>query len=142
MTRPAANAGTSTAATRNLTVARERAKDSTVEFSSYGPKNGVVTAERLVDASVMAGLLGVSRAFVYEHSEELGAVRLGAGPRARLRFSPDRALERLTACSGSRGSSTPQAPQPSASRRRTSRATLPAAQLLPIARPIVNREAA
>lgn len=142
MTRPAANAGTSPAATRNQTVAREGVDKPNGSFPSNGPKNGVIAAERLVDASVLAGVLGVSRAFVYEHSEELGAVRLGAGPRARLRFSPDRALERLTSCSGSRGSSAPQAPQPSAPRRRTSRATLPAAQLLPIARPIVDREAA
>ena len=45
----------------------------------------------LVDAATLAGMLGVSRAYVYEHSGDLGALRLGDGPRARLRFDPDRA---------------------------------------------------
>jgi hypothetical protein len=40
---------------------------------------------RLVDAQTLAGLLGVTRAWVYAHAEELAAVRLG-GPRGRLRF--------------------------------------------------------
>lgn len=40
----------------------------------------------LVDAATLAAELGVSRAFVYEHSAVLGAQRLGDGSRARLRF--------------------------------------------------------
>lgn len=44
----------------------------------------------LVDAAAVAVTLGVSRAFVYEHAEALGAVRLG-GKRGRLRFDLDRA---------------------------------------------------
>jgi hypothetical protein len=41
--------------------------------------------QRLVDAKTLAELLGVTRAWVYAHADELRAVRLG-GPRGRLRF--------------------------------------------------------
>lgn len=40
----------------------------------------------LVDANTLAGELGVSRAFIYEHSAELGARRLNG--HGRLRFDP------------------------------------------------------
>lgn len=49
----------------------------------------------LIDASALAVELGVSRAFVYEHAAELGAMRLGSGPKARLRFDPVAAREAL-----------------------------------------------
>jgi hypothetical protein len=42
----------------------------------------------LVDAAAIAHLFGVSRDSVYQHADELGAVRLGDGPKARLRFDP------------------------------------------------------
>jgi hypothetical protein len=42
----------------------------------------------LVDAAAIARRFGVSRDFVYQHADELGAVRLGSGPKARLRFDP------------------------------------------------------
>jgi len=42
-------------------------------------------AVRLVDATTVAGALGVERDWVYAHADRLGAVRLG-GPRGRLRF--------------------------------------------------------
>lgn len=41
---------------------------------------------RLVSAAEVARELNVGRQWVYEHAEELGARRLGDGPRARLRF--------------------------------------------------------
>jgi hypothetical protein len=40
----------------------------------------------LVDAITLARILGVSSAYVYEHADELGAIRLGTGPKPRLRF--------------------------------------------------------
>lgn len=46
---------------------------------------------RLVSAAELALTLGVTRGYVYAHADELGAERLGAGPRARLRFDLDRA---------------------------------------------------
>ena len=36
-------------------------------------------AGQLVDAATLARLLGVSRGYVYEHAEDLGASRLGDG---------------------------------------------------------------
>lgn len=41
---------------------------------------------RLVTASELAGALGVARSWVYTNKARLGAIRLGSGPRARLRF--------------------------------------------------------
>jgi hypothetical protein len=46
---------------------------------------------QLVDAATRAGILGVSRAYVYEHAAELGAEPLGNGAKPRLRFDVDRA---------------------------------------------------
>lgn len=66
-------------------------------------------AGRLVDAATLAGLLGVSRGWVYRHREMLGAVRLGLGPRPRLRFDADAAVLRLGG-SGSQGPGRPVAP--------------------------------
>jgi hypothetical protein len=60
----------------------------------------------LVDASALAAELGVSRDFVYEHSAELGALRLGSGPRARLRFDAAAARAALF-CWGSERSQAP-----------------------------------
>ena len=54
----------------------------------------------LIDASALAVELGVSRDWVYEHAAELGALRLGSGPKARLRFDPVAARAAL-ACWGS-----------------------------------------
>lgn len=42
-----------------------------------------------LDASEMAQRMGVTREWVYEHARELGAVRIGQGPRPRLRFPPE-----------------------------------------------------
>jgi hypothetical protein len=46
------------------------------------------TREPLIDANALAVELGVSRDWVYEHADELCALRLGNGPKARLRFDP------------------------------------------------------
>ena len=46
---------------------------------------------RLLSAAELAGELGVGRSFVYQHADELGAVRLGEGSKPRLRFDPERA---------------------------------------------------
>ncbi|MFN8131642.1 MAG: helix-turn-helix domain-containing protein [Solirubrobacteraceae bacterium] len=70
-----------------------------VELLAGGQGSG-----RLVDAQAVAELLGVSRAWVYDHAGELGAVRLGEGARPRLRFDRDRALAAWAARSGSEGS--------------------------------------
>lgn len=51
----------------------------------------------LVDARQLARDLGVSLDYVYAHASELGAMRLGAGPKARIRFDLDRARQSLEA---------------------------------------------
>ena len=58
--------------------------------------------EPLIDASEVARLLGVSRWWVYSHAGELGAVRLGTGPRAAVRFLPERVAEVRASGFGSR----------------------------------------
>jgi hypothetical protein len=50
---------------------------------------------QLIDATAVARMLGVTRGWVYEHATELGAVRLGAGTRPRLRFDPLRVSQAL-----------------------------------------------
>lgn len=52
-------------------------------------RTGQASAE-LADAAEIARWFGVSRDFVYDHADDLGAVRLGNGPKARLRFDPAR----------------------------------------------------
>jgi hypothetical protein len=54
----------------------------------------------LVDARQLARDLGVSLDYVYAHASELGAMRLGSGPKARIRFDLDRARQALEARPG------------------------------------------
>ena len=51
----------------------------------------------LVDAATLARLLNVDRDWVYANARRLGAVRLGDGPKARLRFDATRARAALAA---------------------------------------------
>jgi hypothetical protein len=46
------------------------------------------TTTSWLDAKEVAEGLGVERDWVYERADELGASRLGTGPRPRLRFPP------------------------------------------------------
>jgi hypothetical protein len=86
--------------------------------------------EGLVDAHEIARRTGRSRWWVYEHAGELGAVRLGAGPRARLGFWPAHVEAYLNAAADL---SAPLPPPPSARprRRRTTRTSI---ELLPYTR--------
>lgn len=56
---------------------------------------------RLLDAAEVATRFGVSAEWVRDHADDLGAVRLGDGPRPRLRFDPDAVRKALSARSGS-----------------------------------------
>lgn len=49
----------------------------------------------LIDAAEVARRFGVSRDYVYRYADELGGIRLGNGPRPRLRFDPATARERI-----------------------------------------------
>src|SRR5215207_7779083 len=50
---------------------------------------------RLVDAHAIARLTGMSERWVYDHADELGAIRAGDGARPRLRFDPGLVRARL-----------------------------------------------
>lgn len=58
---------------------------------------GTDAASPLIDASEVARRFGVTRSWAYDNAGRLGAVRLGAGPKARLRFAPDRVAHALAA---------------------------------------------
>jgi DNA-binding transcriptional MocR family regulator len=94
-------------------------------------------ATRLVDASELAKALGVSRETVYEYAAALGARRIGEGPRGRLRFDLNAALEAWTHRSVREGSAARESPAragnaPARGRRRKGSGE----QLLPIRGPI------
>lgn len=46
------------------------------------------TPNGLIDSHAAAEVLGVGVEYIRAHAAELGAVRLGDGPKARLRFDP------------------------------------------------------
>jgi hypothetical protein len=50
---------------------------------------------RLVSAAELSRRLGLSRSTVYAKAQEFGAVRIGSGPRARLRFDAALVAKRL-----------------------------------------------
>jgi len=67
--------------------------------ATLGPQQPAAPASpgRLLSAAEVSEWWGVERAWVYEHAEQLGAIRLGAGQRPRLRFDPDQAAAHLAA---------------------------------------------
>jgi hypothetical protein len=81
----------------------------------------------LIDTRETARRLGVSADYVREHADELGAVRLGGGPKPRLRFDPTTIAEQLKPLP----KATP-IQEPSPPRRRSRSATQPRGELLPI----------
>lgn len=86
----------------------ERAARRTVDL--LRESGGATPAPQLVDPATLAQVLGVSRDCVYAHAAELGGERIGDGPRGRLRFNLDRALEAWTSRSESKGSECLESP--------------------------------
>jgi hypothetical protein len=86
--------------------------------------------ESLVDAVEIARLFGRTRSWVYEHAGELGAVRLGSGPRPRLGFSPARVAAHFEQASEPRALTMPQPTKPRRARRRRTDRTASGAKLL------------
>jgi hypothetical protein len=85
----------------------------------------------LVDAARLARHLGMTRAWVYEHAHELGGIRVGNGPRARLRFD----VATVTAALAAHGPANHRpAPEPTSTRRprQHPRTSQPSAPLLPV----------
>jgi hypothetical protein len=76
-----------------------------------GSVQPVRTSMAWLDAQQVARQLGVSRDWVYEHADELGASRIGAGPRPRIRFPADVVDSRrgkLTSCEAASGPTKPR----------------------------------
>lgn len=86
-------------------------------------------SEELISPSELARRYGVTRSWAYEHADELGALRIGTGPRPRLRFRPA-VVERVLAVRAE-----PETPTMATPRSRPSRAdrTAAGAPLLPVA---------
>jgi len=82
----------------------------------------------LLSATQLAQHLGLSRAWIYQHAHELGAIQLGTGSKPRLRFDLTTAQAALARTDNKHSSlPVPQAPRP---RRRPGKTTDTA--LLPI----------
>jgi hypothetical protein len=93
---------------------------------------GVDESTRLVDAHAVADAIGMGASWVREHAAELGVVRLGGGPRPRLRFDLEKAVAAWAARSaGERSVAADPAPQAAPPRRRPT-ATGTNVELLPI----------
>ena len=73
---------------------------------------------KLLTPAELAQVLDVSRAFVYEHSAALGAIRVGDGERPRLLFDLELARGRLVALADRNGSKPPEPAKPTRSRKR------------------------
>jgi hypothetical protein len=70
----------------------------------------VVAAGRreMLTAAEVAERFGVSASYVRRHADDLGAIRLGDGPRARLRFDPERVIAALSGGDAGERSEPPQ----------------------------------
>jgi hypothetical protein len=51
--------------------------------------------QEYLTASEVSKTYRVHRGWVYEHAQELGAIRIGDGERPRLRFDPEQVARRL-----------------------------------------------
>lgn len=92
------------------------------------------TAPTLIDATDVAERFGKTRDWVYDHADDLGAVRLGDGPRPRLAFDSQRVAAYID---GQVARPTPppteiETPRPRRRRRRREQLTPADVQLLPI----------
>jgi hypothetical protein len=87
---------------------------------------------RLLTAAEVAELVGLSRDAVYRRANEFGAVRVGSGPKARLRFDPETVTAALGTCSTGRESEPPDRPPRQGSRPRLVTAGGQAFPLLPV----------
>jgi len=87
---------------------------------------------RLLTAVEVARRFGVSAEWIRENADRLGALRLGDGPRPRLRFDPERVAEALNARSIRGRSDAPDCPPERAPQRRRSRGSGKRTGLLPV----------
>lgn len=88
--------------------------------------------ERLLTAAEVARRFGVSPEWVRENADRLGGLRLGDGPRPRLRFDPARVAEEVSARPLRGRSDGSDRPPERVSRRRGSRGSGKRTGLLPV----------
>ena len=62
---------------------------------AHGQAVPVPRATTLLTVKELAQHLRLNPAWVYEHADELGAIRTGNGPKARIRFDPHTATQAL-----------------------------------------------
>lgn len=89
----------------------------------------------MLTVSELAQHLHLNRAWVYEHADELGAIRLGDGPKARLRFDLHTAKTAL----GRHQAGQAPVPAGSKTRRPTRPSATDDAQLLEVRRRDIRR---
>jgi hypothetical protein len=113
----------------------ERAGSRPANASAKGATTATAPEDGLWTAGRVASHYDVAVRFVYQHADELGCVRLGGGPRPRLRFDPSVVLQRWPLLRKPLPESTPlrrrSSQQSEASRRRGR----PAVELLEFDRP-------
>jgi transposase len=83
----------------------------------------------LIDAQEVARRTGRTREWVYDHQGELGAIRLGSGPKPRLGFDPARVLALMERVDDPTPLTTPPVAKPRRRRQRAGR-TATGAELL------------
>lgn len=81
----------------NLSLSRKMLGRKTCGIEIRGAQSMKVDEEKLLTVDEVAGLLQVKSSWVYSHSENLGALRIGK----YLRFSWSRVLLNLTGVAGS-----------------------------------------
>jgi hypothetical protein len=87
--------------------------------ASRGAGATASATEACLTVSQVASRYRVSRSWVYAHQRELGAMRLGEGPRARLRFDAKVVADAVAAFD--RRAAPPEPPESTARRRREMR---------------------
>lgn len=85
-----------------------------------GADAGSPREPRYVDAATLAHELKVERDWVYANARQLGAIRLGDGPRGRLRFDRELVAERLAEAKAGPGRKSPRVPRRAKRRTRES----------------------
>ncbi|HWC49695.1 MAG TPA: hypothetical protein VG448_12505 [Solirubrobacterales bacterium] len=61
------------------------------------PAPPMESPKKMLSAAEVSRRWSISRRWVYDHADELGARRMGTGPRPRLRFDPDEVAARIGA---------------------------------------------
>ena len=92
-------------------------------------------APAMLTAAQVAERFGITPEWVRDHADELGAVRLGDGPRPRLRFDVAEVAAALTAHERRKGSQAADRPRPRRKSPDHRQVTASGCPLLPIASP-------